>query len=67
MEKKVIFSSTAINDFVDLRAALRRAEELLEGRANLFTINLADTLRLQLIERTLTDGSKVYDIRLIEE
>lgn len=65
--KNVIATSREINSLADLKSAISAITLNVPTGVDRSTITFVDTLRLQLIEGTLTDGSKVYDLRLIED
>ena len=65
--KDVIYTSDSINTLDQLQRVIGSLASKLPPGAAPWGITLTDTMRLQLIEIVLTDGSKVYDVRLIEE
>ena len=62
-----LFKSKEINSLADLQTELAKAASYLYSQSKPENTTFVSTLRLIIVEDTLTDGSKVYDARIIED
>ena len=65
--KTVIAHARSINSLADLQRAVQHISDSIPMRVAAHSVTLIDTLKLKLIEETLTDGSKVYDVQLLQD